>query len=138
MKKQINSIGLLFLLLLTGCAAEEVKQNNRPDWIDKPEPNFVGICATPVKGTDTQEQCAYKKGLAHIAMSKGVPLDMSSTMTIDAMTIEKVATEKTGSGYGQLQATLKMDEKNIKLSGSVIDKWHDETTNIMYVLIREN
>jgi len=124
--------GLCVLFMVSGCA-EEVKKNDRPDWIDNPEPNFVGKCATHVKGVIAQEQCAYKKGLAYIAMSKGVSVDVSSNMTM-----KQAATEKTGSSYGQVQAVVKMDEKNIKVSGSIIDKWHDKLADIMYVLIREN
>jgi len=132
MQKHIVLFGLCSLFLLSGCA-EEVKKYDRPEWIDNPEPNFVGKCATHVKGAIAQEECAYKKGLAYIAMSKGVSVDVSSNMTI-----KQTATEKTGASYGQVQATVKMDEKNIRVSGSIIDKWHDEAADIMYVLIREN
>ncbi len=138
MKNIILFIGLCVLVMFSGCS-KEVKNNDqperkdRPDWIDNPEPNFVGRCATHVKGPVAQEQCAYKKGLAYIAMSKGVSIDVSSNMTI-----KQSSTEKTGNSYGQIQATVKMDEKNIRVSASIIDKWHDKTSDIMYVLIREN
>ncbi len=125
-------LGLLVFLVITGCAKEAIK-NDRPDWIDKPEPNFVGKCATHVKGIIEQEQCAYKKGLAYIAMSKGVSVDVSADMTM-----KQTSTEKTGRSYGEVQAVVKMDEKNIKVSGIIIDKWHDKTADIMYVLIQEN
>ena len=124
--------GLSILVLISACA-KEVKQNDRPDWIDKPQGYFVGRCATHVNGPIAQEQCAYRKGLAYIAMSKGVSVDVTSKMTM-----KQSATEKTGSSYGQVQAVVKMDEKNIKVSGSIIDKWHDKTSDIMYVLIKEN
>ncbi|HHJ34728.1 MAG TPA: hypothetical protein ENJ87_03085 [Gammaproteobacteria bacterium] len=123
---------LMCFLLLAGCG-KEVKKSNRPDWIDNPGENFVGKCATHVKGLIAQEQCAYKKGLAYIAMSKGVSVDVSSRMTM-----RQAATEKTGSSYGQVQAVVRMDEKNIRVSGSIIDKWHDRATDIIYVLIKEN
>ena len=119
-------------LLLIACG-KDVKKNERPDWIDNPGSNFVGKCATHVKGAIAQEQCAYKKGLAYIAMSKGVSIDVSSQMTM-----KQTATEKTGSSFGQVQAVVKMDEKDIRVSGSIIDKWHDKTADIMYVLIEEN
>ena len=118
--------------MVSACTGE-VKKDERPDWIDNPEPNFVGKCATHVRGLIAQEQCAYKKGLAYIAMPKGVSVDVSSDMTI-----RQTATEKTGSSYGQLQSTVRMDEKDIRVSGSIIDKWHDRTADILYVLIREN
>lgn len=57
------------LLLLSGCA-EVVKQDERPEWIDKPEPNFVGKCAGEAKDLVTQEQCAYNKALADISLLK--------------------------------------------------------------------
>ena len=132
MQKNFVLFGLCALLMLSGCVKED-KKNNRPDWIDNPEPNFVGKCATHVKGRIAQEQCAYKKGLAYIAMSKGVSVDVSSSMTM-----KQVSTEKTGSSYGLAQSTVSMDEKNIKVSASIIDKWHDKTADIIYVLIKEN
>ncbi len=132
MKKITILFGLCILIILSRCA-KEVKKNNRPDWIDNPEPNFVGRCATHVKGFNAQEECAYKKGLAYIAMSKGVSVDVSSKMTM-----KQTATEKTGSSYGEVQTADKMDEKNIKLSASIIDKWHDKTSDIVYVLIKEH
>ena len=132
MQRNIILFGLCALFILTGCA-KEVKKNDRPDWIDKPENNFVGKCATHVKGAIAQEQCAYKKGLAYIAMSKGVSVDVSADMTL-----KQASTEKTGKSYGEVQAVVKMDEKNLRVSGIIIDKWHDKTADIMYVLIKEN
>jgi len=132
MQKIIYLFGLCALLIFSGCA-KEVKKNDRPDWVDKPENNFVGKCATHVRGAIAQEQCAYKKGLAYIAMSKGVSVDVSADMTI-----KQSSTEKTGKSYGEVQAVVKMDEKNIRVSGIIIDKWHDKAADIMYVLIKEN
>jgi len=44
----------LILLVMTSlsiaCTKEEIKKDDRPDWIDKPEPNFVGKSATHVMG----------------------------------------------------------------------------------------
>jgi len=132
MKNLKTIFGLSVLVLISACA-KEVKKDNRPDWIDKPDGYFVGKCTTHVKGLIAQEQCAYRKGLAYIAMSKGVSVDVSSKMTM-----KQTSTEKTGSSYGQVQAIVKMDEKNIKVSGSIIDKWRDKVSDIMYVLIKEN
>ena len=132
MQKNIILFGLYALLILSGCATE-VKKNDRPDWIDKPENNFVGKCGTHVRGSIAQERCAYKKGLAYIAMSKGVSVDVTADMTM-----KQSSTEKTGKSYGQVNAVVKIDEKNIKVSGTIIDKWHDKTADIMYVLIQEN
>jgi len=123
----------LALLLFVSACAEQVKKNDRPDWIDKPDGYIVGKCATHVKGVIAQEQCAYKKGLVYIAMSKGVSVDISSQMIM-----KQTSTEKTGNSYGRVQAVVTMDEKNIHVSASIIDKWHDKTTDIMYVLIEEN
>ena len=132
MQKIISTFGLCLLLSMAGCG-ENVKKNDRPNWIDNPDGNFVGKCATHVRGAIAQEQCAYKKGLAYIAMSKGVSVDISSKMTM-----KQASTEKTGSSYGQVHSVVTMDEKNIKVSGTIIDKWHDKTADIMYVLIKEN
>jgi len=132
MQKNIVLFSVCVFLMFSGCA-KEVKKIDRPGWIDKPEPNFVGKCATHVKGAIAQEQCAYKKGLAYIAMSKGVSVDVSADMKI-----KQSSTEKTGKSYGEVQAVVKMDEKNIKVSGTIIDKWHDKAADIMYVLIKEN
>ena len=132
MQKISSILVLFFLIAITGCGKDVIK-NDRPNWIDNPDGNFVGKCATHVRGAIAQEQCAYKKGLTYIAMSKGVSVDISSKMTM-----KQTATEKTGSSYGQVYAVVSMDEKNIKVSGSVIDKWHDKTADILYVLIKEN
>jgi len=131
MQKIIAAVGLGIVLILSACD-KEVK-SDRPEWIDNPNGYFVGKCATHVRGPIAQEQCAYRKGLAYIAMSKGVSVDVSSKMTM-----KQSSTEKTGSSYGQVQAVVKMDEKNIRVSGSIIDKWHDKVSDIMYVLIKEN
>lgn len=125
-------ISFSMLLLISACSNEPVK-SDRPDWIDNPAGNFVGKCATHVRGTIAQEQCAYRKGLTYLAMSKGVSVDVSSSMVM-----KQSSNEKTGSSYGQVQAMVKMDEKNIKVSGTIIDKWHDKMADIMYVLIQEN
>jgi hypothetical protein len=121
------------VLLMVFACAEQVKSNNRPDWIDNPDGQIVGKCATHVKGLIAQEQCAYKKGMVYIAMSKGVSVDVSSRLTM-----RQTSTERTGSSYGQVQAVVTMDEKNIQVSASIIDKWHDKTSDVMYVLIEEN
>lgn len=132
MGRLIILLSIFTLLLVAGCGTD-VKKAQRPSWIDNPEPNVVGKCATHIKGMIAQEQCAYKKGLAYIAMTKGVSVDVSSDMTI-----KQTSTEKTGTSYGQVQSIVKLDEKNIKVSASIIDKWHDKTSDIMYVLIKEN
>ena len=132
MKAPVLIIMMIVIAFVSACS-NEVKKNERPGWIDNPEPNFVGKCATHVRGLIAQEECAYKKGLAYIAMSKGVSVDVTSDMTI-----KQTATEKTGSSFGQVQATVRMDENNIRVSGSIIEKWHDRTADILYVLIREN
>jgi len=41
--------GPLLLLILSACA-EEIKKDERPNWIDNPEPDYVGKCATHVMG----------------------------------------------------------------------------------------
>jgi hypothetical protein len=132
MQTNIYLTALLFLLMISGCA-QEVKKDDRPDWIDNPDPYFVGKCATHVKGLIEQEQCAYRKGLTYIAMSRGVSVDVLSDMTM-----KQTSTEKTGSSYGQVQSMVRMDEKDIRVNGSIIDKWHDRRADIFYVLIREN
>ena len=131
--KNFKATLYLSTLLIISACAEPVKNDNRPDWIDRPDGYIVGKCATHVKGLIAQEQCAYKKGLIYIAMSKGVSVDVSSQMTM-----KQASTEKTGNSYGQVQAVVKMDEKDIQVSGSIIDKWHDKTADVMYVLIEEN
>ena len=115
--KNLKAIFILCLLITVSSCAKEVKKNDRPDWIDQPDGYFVGKCATHVKGGIAQEQCAYKKGLAYIAMSKGVSVDVSADMTI-----KQASTEKTGKSYGEVQAVVRMDEKNISVSAIIIDK----------------
>lgn len=99
MKKLEILIHLCILLLMAGCN-KEVKKEQRPEWIDKPEPGFVGKCATHEKDINEQEQCAYNKALVDIAESK-------------------------------------LDSAEFKVSGIIIDKWHDKNAEVMYVLIKE-
>jgi len=108
--KNLKTIFSLSVLVLISACAKETRQDNRPEWIDKPDGYFVGRCATHEKDPVAQEQCAYRRGLADIAMSKGDSADVSS----------------------------KVDKKNIEVSGSIIDKWHDKSSDIMYVLIKED
>jgi len=123
---------LSVVLIGSGCA-NEVKKVAQPAWIDNPGSNFVGKCGTHVRGAIAQEQCAYKKGLTYMAMSKGVSVDVSSNINM-----KQTADQKTGSSYGLVEAVVKMDEKDIRVSGSIIDKWHDKVSDVMYVLIEEN
>ena len=126
-------IPALFASALLAACQSDVKPDPRPGWIDNPGDNFVGKCATHVRGLIAQEQCAYRKGLTYMAMSQGVSVDVSSSMTM-----KQTATDKSGSSYGMVEASVKMDEKDIRVSGTIIDKWHDKVADIMYVLIEEN
>lgn len=130
--KKLISLVLFVLVISTGCA-NDVKKNEQPEWINNPGSNFVGKCGTHVRGSIAQEQCAYKKGLTYMAMSKGVSVDVSSNIKM-----KQTADQKTGSSYGKVEAVVKMDEKDIRVSGSIIDKYHDKVADIMYVLIKEN
>jgi len=131
--KRLSAVLALFAsVLVTGCQSD-VKPDPRPGWIDNPGDNFVGKCATHVRGPIAQEQCAYRKGLTYMAMSKGVSVDVSSNMTM-----KQTATEKSGSSYGKVEASVTMEEKDIRVAGTIIDKWHDKVADIMYVLIEEN
>ena len=111
-------------IFVLGCA-QEIKKSDRPDWTDNPGSNVVGKCSTHVMGAIAQEQCAYKKGLSYIAMSKGVSVDINSTMTM-----QQTGTERSGSSHGQVSSVVKMDEKDIKVSATIIDKWHDKVADI--------
>ncbi len=133
MNKLFLAIILLASVILVSGCGKKISVSEKPDWIDNPKNNFVGKCATHVRGLIAQEQCAYKKGLAYIAMSKGVSVDISSTMSI-----KQTSTEKTGKSYGKLQAEVQLDEKNIKVKASIIDKWHNKVSDILYVLIKED
>ncbi len=67
MKKIIILINLCVLLLMTGCAKEVKKdeplekKNDRPDWIDKPEPNIVGKCGAQAEGQSHKNDAPIKK-----------------------------------------------------------------------------
>ena len=120
------------LLILSACQSADT-QPDRPEWLDDPGNNFIGKCGTHIKGAIAQEQCAYKKGLTSIAMSKGVTVDVDA-----AMSMKQTSSQSSGTSQGQLEATVKMDAKDVKISGTIIDKWHDRARDIMYVLIKEN
>jgi len=135
--KRLSAVLALFAsVLVTGCQSD-VKPDPRPGWIDNPGDNFVGKCATHVRGPIAQEQCAYRKGLTYMAMSKGVSVDVSSNMTMK-QTATQAAGSSHGSNFARVEASVKMDEKDIRVSGKIIDKWHDKLADIMYVLIEEN
>ncbi len=131
--KHIIILSVISLLFMFAGCVKQTAISDRPDWIESPGSYFIGKCGTHVRGLLAQEMCAYKKGLAYIAMSKGVNVDVSSNMTI-----KQSASEATGQSFGQLQAVVKMDEKNIQVKAEIIDKWHDKTADIIYVLIKEN
>jgi hypothetical protein len=131
--KRLSAVLALFASVLVAGCQSDVKPDPRPGWIDNPGDNFVGKCATHVRGLIAQEQCAYRKGLTYMAMSKGVSVDVSSNMTM-----KQTATEKSGSSYGKVEASVTMEEKDIRVGGTIIDKWHDKVADIMYVLIEEN
>ena len=133
MRKLIIMINMCFLLLITYGCTKEVKKNDRPDWIDKPEPNFVGKCESHTKGFSSQEQCAYLKGMASIARSKGVSVDAALDIVM-----HKTDSTTSNSDIEKTQANVKIDEKRLRVSGIIVDKWHDKISDIMYVLIEEN
>jgi len=130
--KAILVANIVLFSLLSACTSSNYKRD-RPEWIDNPGSNFVGQCGTHVRGYDAQKLCAYKKGLAYIAMTKGVSVDVSANILM-----KQRSTEKTGRSFGQIDALVNMDEKNIKLSTSIINEWHDRVADIVYVLIKEN
>jgi len=136
MKKLSAVLAVFTSVLLAGCQSD-VKPEPRPGWIDNPGNNFVGKCAAHVRGLIAQEQCAYEKGLTYMAMSKGVSVDVSSSMTMK-QTATQTAGSSHGSNFGQVEASVKMDENDIRVGGTIIDKWHDRVADIMYVLIEEN
>ena len=133
MKKIAFFIFNLYLFLLLPACAQVESKNSRPDWVDNPGSDYVGQCGTHVRGITAQEQCAYKKGLIYIAMSKGVSVDINADMVI-----RQTSTEKTGSSFGKVQATVNMNQKDIQVNATIINKWHDTVADIMYVLIQEN
>ena len=133
MRLFIPSIFLL-TLFLSACASSHppAKTSSRPGWIDNPGDYIVGKCGTHIRGLIAQEQCAYKNGLTYIAMSKGVSVDVAGSMTM-----RQRSSQSSGKSYGELESTVKIDEKNIHIEAEVIDKWHDRVSDMMYVLIRE-
>jgi len=128
--------GILIVMLLTSACAgpgtQTTQKPGRPSWIDNSGTDVVGKCGTHIRGLIAQEQCAYKNGLTYIAMSKGVSVDVAGSMTM-----RQRASQSTGQSYGELESSVKIDEKNIRIEAEVIDKWHDRISDIMYVLIRQ-
>ena len=117
------------LIVLVSCGGAV---NPKPAWVDNPGKNHIGKCGTHINGRIYQEQCAYKKGLAYIAMSKGVTADVSADMNISQ------SSQGMGSSHGGLEANISMQGKEIQIKGEVIEKWHDHLTDVFYVLIKEN
>jgi fructoselysine-6-P-deglycase FrlB-like protein len=84
-----------------------------------------------LKGLLYQEQCAYKKGLTYIAMTKGVTVEITANMDVTQ------SSYGAGSSRGALRANIKMQGKEIQLKARIIEKWHDSVSDIFYVLIKE-
>lgn len=106
--------------------------NPKPGWVSNPGNNHVGKCGTHIKGIIYQEQCAYKKGLTYIAMTKGVTAEVSAKMNISQNS------NGGASSSGALKASVIMQGKEIQIKGKVIKKWHDRINDVFYVLIKEN
>jgi hypothetical protein len=130
MRQLIIAVTLVFIV--SACASAP-KMATGPDWIKNPGSNYVGKCGTHIRGLIAQEQCAYKNGLTYIAMSKGVSVDVAARISM-----QQSSRNATGKSYGEVNSTLEMDEKNIQINAEIIEKWHDRTRDIMYVLIKEN
>ena len=130
MHSQCKSILIIGLVLtLISCAG--VKTNPRPAWVNDPGDKHVGKCGTHIRGLIYQEQCAYKKGLAYIAMTKGVTAEVIADMNISQ------STYGAGSSNGSLNANIRMQGKEIRIKGKIIEKWHDRVNDVFYVLIKE-
>ena len=125
-------IVLSALLFLAGCAGHS-KVNSRPDWVDNPGDRVVGKCGTHVRGLIAQEECAYKKGLTYIALSKGVKVDVNAKMTM-----QQTSSGRSTSNRGTVDAKLDLEGKNIHVKAHIVDKWHDKVRDILYVLIEED
>ena len=118
---------LFAVVMLVSCAAS----NPKPDWVTKPGKHHVGRCGTHVKGLFYQEQCAYKKGLTYIALTKGVTADISANMNVTQ------SSNGTGTSRGRLKANIKMHGEEIFIKGKIVEKWHDKVKDVFYVLIEE-
>jgi len=116
------------LMLLVSCGHHRIP---KPDWVTNPGDNHVGKCGTHVKGLIYQEQCAYKKGLTYIAMTKGVTAEVSAKMNISQ------SSSGSASSSGALKASIIMQGKEIQIKGKIIEKWHDRVNDVFYVLIKE-
>jgi hypothetical protein len=123
--KSIISISSLIVVVSCGSS------NPRPDWVTNPGNNHVGKCGTHIKGLIYQEQCAYKKGLTYIAMTKGVTAEVSANMDISQNS------HGGSSSRGALKANITMQGKEIQIKGKVVQKWHDRVRDVFYVLIQE-
>lgn len=125
-----QTVGLIFLsIFFVSCGHHHVP---KPDWVNNPGKNHIGKCGTHVKGLIYQEQCAYKKGLAYIAMTKGMNTEVSANMSISQNS------NGGSSSRGELKANIIMQGKEIQIKGKVIEKWHDRINDVFYVLIKEN
>jgi len=122
-----HAVAIAFIFVLVSCGSA----NPRPDWVDNPGDAHVGKCGTHIKGLIYQEQCAYKKGLTYIAMTKGVTADISANMDISQ------TSHDTGSSRGALKANINIQGKEIQIKGKIVEKWHDRIHDVFYVLLKE-
>ncbi|HHO59004.1 MAG TPA: hypothetical protein ENJ64_02085 [Thiotrichales bacterium] len=129
--KQFVIVSLM--LFMAGCAGNDSKVSSRPDWVDNPGDRVVGKCGTHVRGLIAQEECAYKKGLTYIALSKGVKVDVDAKMTM-----LQTSSGRSSSNQGTVNAKLDLEGRNIQVKAHIVDKWHDKVRDILYVLIEED
>ena len=122
-----SAVVIISIFVVISCGST----NPRPDWVDNPGDAHVGKCGTHIKGRIYQEQCAYKKGLTYIAMTKGVTAEISANMNISQ------TSNGTGSSRGALKANINMQGKEIQIKGKIVEKWHDRIHDVFYVLLKE-
>lgn len=124
MKKLLSVFGLL--VVLTGCATQEVKQA-RPAWIDNPGNGASASCTTHVRGRHYQEDLAILRAREQLAARMGVTIKMTQN-------VREVVVNDSAS-VTSVKNTQQTIDKGNTIYAQVKEKWHDTTKDELWVWV---
>jgi len=140
MKKILQLISLLFLLIFTSACVQGNKENIqvdpslKPTWIDYPQNNpkvegkyfGVGSARTHIRGKRQQRLLAISSAINEIAQQKGVKVDNS---------LERI---KTISGARSKSASKMYSKQTVNgklIDAQIVEIWKDPSNNELYILM---
>ncbi len=116
----------LLTLSFLGCANTQVSA--MPDWIDNPgKSQAVGTCGSHALGKYKQKECALTRARLELAARQGIEIKSMSLMT-----------EQTSN----LRSTSQLNQQTVqeissKIKTRLVDSYHDQGQDILWVLVEE-